>query len=95
MILSAAGDRSKAALMYCNGEPASELSKDVCAKAAEKGLIITTCGTSTLRFAPPLAISESEAEEGMDIGLSLCSLKYVRSLRYSFRPFGSAPWILC
>lgn len=56
-----------------NGEPASGLSKDVCAKAAEKGLVITTCGTSTVRFAPPLVISEAEAGEGIDIIFSALS----------------------
>jgi acetylornithine aminotransferase len=33
--------------------------------ARERGLLIITCGTNTLRFVPPLAITEAEIEEGM------------------------------
>jgi acetylornithine aminotransferase len=33
----------------------------------ERGLLIITCGTNTLRFVPPLVISEGEIEEGMRI----------------------------
>lgn len=54
-----------------NGAPASDLSKAVCTRAAEKGLVITTCGDSTLRFAPALIISEAEAEQGTDIIFSI------------------------
>ena len=35
--------------------------------ARERGLLIITCGTNTLRFVPPLVISESELEEGLGI----------------------------
>ncbi|CAI9632063.1 acetylornithine mitochondrial precursor [Alternaria burnsii] len=35
--------------------------------ARERGLLIITCGTNTLRFVPPLVISEAEIEEGMQI----------------------------
>jgi len=35
--------------------------------ARERGLLIITCGTNTLRFVPPLIISESEIEKGMEI----------------------------
>ena len=35
--------------------------------ARERGLLIITCGTNTLRFVPPLVISEKEIEEGMQI----------------------------
>ena len=35
--------------------------------ARERGLLIITCGTNTLRFVPPLIISESEIEEGLGI----------------------------
>ncbi|KAF6230524.1 hypothetical protein HO133_004868 [Letharia lupina] len=33
--------------------------------ARERGLLIITCGTNTLRFVPPLIISEEEIEEGL------------------------------
>ncbi|KAF2400192.1 acetylornithine aminotransferase-like protein [Trichodelitschia bisporula] len=35
--------------------------------ARERGLLIITCGKDTLRFVPPLVISEREVEEGMRI----------------------------
>ena len=35
--------------------------------ARERGLLIITCGTNTLRFVPPLVISEPEIEEGLGI----------------------------
>ena len=34
--------------------------------ARERGLLIITCGTNTLRFVPPLIISDEEIEEGLD-----------------------------
>jgi len=35
--------------------------------ARERGLLIITCGTNTLRFVPPLVIGEGEIEQGMDV----------------------------
>lgn len=35
--------------------------------ARERGLLLITCGTNTLRFVPPLIISHSEIEEGLGI----------------------------
>jgi len=35
--------------------------------ARERGLLVITCGTNTLRFVPPLIISEVEIEEGLGI----------------------------
>ena len=35
--------------------------------ARERGLLIITCGTNTLRFVPPLIITEVEIEQGMQI----------------------------
>jgi acetylornithine aminotransferase len=35
--------------------------------ARERGLLIITCGTNTLRFVPPLVITEAEIDEGMTI----------------------------
>ena len=34
--------------------------------ARERGLLIITCGTNTLRFVPPLVISDEEIEEGLE-----------------------------
>ncbi|KAI9760020.1 MAG: hypothetical protein M4579_001959 [Chaenotheca gracillima] len=47
-----------------------QLSQDptpVVTAARERGLLIITCGKNTLRFVPPLVISEEEIEEGMKI----------------------------
>lgn len=35
--------------------------------ARERGLLVITAGTNTLRFVPPLTISEAEIKEGMEI----------------------------
>lgn len=35
--------------------------------ARERGLLVITCGTNTLRFVPPLIISEDEIDKGMAI----------------------------
>ncbi|KAI9769604.1 MAG: acetylornithine aminotransferase [Candelina submexicana] len=35
--------------------------------ARERGLLVITCGKDTLRFVPPLIISENEIEEGMGV----------------------------
>ena len=35
--------------------------------ARERGLLVITCGTNTLRFVPPLIISEEEIDQGMKI----------------------------
>jgi len=47
-----------------------QLSKDptpIVTAARERGLLIITCGTNTLRFVPPLIISNEEIEEGLGI----------------------------
>jgi len=47
-----------------------QLSRDptaVVTAARERGLLVVTAGTNTLRFVPPLTISEEEIEEGMAI----------------------------
>ncbi|KAI9774192.1 MAG: acetylornithine aminotransferase [Geoglossum umbratile] len=47
-----------------------QLSRDpapVVQAARERGLLIITCGTNTLRFVPPLVISEQEIDRGMAI----------------------------
>lgn len=35
--------------------------------ARERGLLVITCGTNTLRFVPPLVVTEAEISEGMAI----------------------------
>ncbi|KAI5925453.1 acetylornithine and succinylornithine aminotransferase [Camillea tinctor] len=35
--------------------------------ARERGLLVITCGTNTLRFVPPLTVTEAEIKSGLDI----------------------------
>ncbi len=47
-----------------------QLSRDpttIVTAARERGLLVITCGINTLRFVPPLVISEGEIEEGLEI----------------------------
>jgi 4-aminobutyrate aminotransferase len=48
-------------------EPAVELRKEVLRRAFEKGLVLLGCGASCLRIAPPLIITEKEADIGVAI----------------------------
>ncbi|KAI0503191.1 acetylornithine and succinylornithine aminotransferase [Xylaria bambusicola] len=47
-----------------------QLTKDpspIIKAARERGLLVITCGTNTLRFVPPLTISDDEIQTGLDI----------------------------
>lgn len=48
-------------------KPDSDLTKAICAKAAEKGLILLSCGTraNVIRFLPPLTTEMEIIDEGM------------------------------
>jgi 4-aminobutyrate aminotransferase-like enzyme len=50
-------------------EPAPELAKKLIDLAAQQGLLIGAVGTfgNVIRVAPPLVISEEQAEESLDI----------------------------
>jgi 4-aminobutyrate aminotransferase len=52
--------------------PARKLCDDVVTRAYYNGLILLTCGTSTVRFMPPLSASEAEVDEA--VGLLRTSL---------------------
>lgn len=56
-------------------EPDAELTKALCAGAHAAGVIVLSCGTygNVLRFLPPLAISDSLLNEGLDILVQLLS----------------------
>ncbi len=41
--------------------------KDILYRAAEKGLVLSTCGTNSIRICPPLIINKSQVEEGVKI----------------------------
>ena len=48
-------------------KPDADLTKAICAKAAEKGLILLSCGTraNVIRFLPPLTTEMEIIDEGM------------------------------
>jgi 4-aminobutyrate aminotransferase len=48
-------------------EPAHDLSERIVQRAFERGLITLGCGKSTIRISPPLSISKSEVDGGMEI----------------------------
>jgi 4-aminobutyrate aminotransferase len=47
--------------------PARELCEALVTRAFHNGLLLLTCGTSTVRFMPPLCVSESEIDEAIRI----------------------------
>lgn len=48
-------------------EPAKELTERLVDLAFERGLLTLSCGQSVIRIAPPLAITKSEMDEGLQI----------------------------
>ncbi len=60
-------------LINADGSPAADIIKEVIKEMGSKGIVMTKCGTSALRLAPPLIISKEQAEEGVDTILSVLS----------------------
>ena len=54
-----------AELVNKDGTPANEIIKKVIKEAASQGVVLTKCGTSTIRFAPPLIINEDQLDKGL------------------------------
>jgi 4-aminobutyrate aminotransferase len=48
-------------------EPARQVLKDLLHAAFGRGLLLLPCGVSTIRFMPPLNLSQDIADEGLDI----------------------------
>jgi len=48
-------------------EPAPQLLENLTRKCFERGLLILGCGTSTVRFMPPLNVSKEHLDEGLEI----------------------------
>jgi 4-aminobutyrate aminotransferase len=48
-------------------EPAKEISDRVVNLTFERGLLMLSCGRSVIRIAPPLSISKSEVDEGLQV----------------------------
>jgi 4-aminobutyrate aminotransferase len=46
-------------------EPAKKFTNDVIHEAFRNGLLLLSCGVSTIRFMPPLMVSRELAEEGL------------------------------
>jgi 4-aminobutyrate aminotransferase len=63
--------------------PAVELCNSVIDRAYRRGLILLSCGASTVRFMPPLMIQEADVDEAMDL--------LDRSMADALASAGSAP----
>jgi len=48
-------------------KPAGKKAEEIMIKCWKRGIAIITCGTSTLRIAPPLIITRENVDSGMDI----------------------------
>jgi 4-aminobutyrate aminotransferase len=62
-------------LINADGNPASETIKSIIKEMGANGIVLTKCGSSALRFAPPLIITLEQASEGVDIIID-CLRKY-------------------
>jgi len=56
-----------AELVNPDGSPAREVIKKVTKEIGDHGVAIIKCGASSLRIAPPLIITQEQADEGVDI----------------------------
>jgi 4-aminobutyrate aminotransferase len=58
-------------LVNVDGSPAIAIIKAIIKEMGGKGIVLTKCGASAIRIAPPLIISMKQAAEGVDIILSV------------------------
>jgi len=58
-------------LINADGSLASESIKEVIKESRASGIVLTKCGASTLRFAPPLIITQEQTGKGVDIILEV------------------------
>jgi 4-aminobutyrate aminotransferase len=54
-----------------DGSPAGEIIKAIIKEIGARGIVLTKCGASSLRLAPPLIITQGQVDEGVDIILEL------------------------
>jgi 4-aminobutyrate aminotransferase len=47
-------------------EPAKQLADEIMEEAFHRGMLILTCGYSTIRFCPPLVLTKAEADEALE-----------------------------
>ncbi len=50
-----------------DGSPASELIKPIIKEIGDDGVVMTKCGSSSLRIAPPLIITKEQMAEGIEV----------------------------
>jgi 4-aminobutyrate aminotransferase len=48
-------------------EPARALAHAVMEESFRRGVLVLTCGASTVRFCPPLILTEAQADEGLEV----------------------------
>ena len=48
-------------------EPARALAHDLMEEAFKRGLLLLSCGASTVRFCPPLVLTTAQVDEGLTI----------------------------
>jgi 4-aminobutyrate aminotransferase len=48
-------------------EPDKQGADDVMMEAFRRGLLLLTCGKSTIRFCPPLVLTTQQVDEGLEI----------------------------
>ena len=53
-------------LVNSDGSPAREVIKSLVKEMGARGLVLTKCGASSIRIAPPLIITREQANEGVD-----------------------------
>ena len=54
-------------LIEADGGPAAALTQQVITQAYHQGLLLLSCGVSTVRFMPPLMIDRGDVDEAMDL----------------------------
>jgi len=54
-------------LINADGSPAGDILKALIKEMGSNGIVLTKCGASAIRFAPPLIITREQAREGVDI----------------------------
>jgi len=58
-------------LINADGSPAGKIAGAVIREAEARGVALTKCGPNSLRFAPPLIITQEQAGQGVDIILAV------------------------
>jgi len=62
-----------AELINADGSPAGEVVKKLIKESRARGIVLTKCGASTVRFAPPLIITHEQVRKGVDVILEILS----------------------